>query len=106
MYYVRKLTQRPFAEALAADTNGVLLDVRTPAEYAEGHLPNSKLMDIMNASFQSDILDLDPEKNYYVYCRSGGRSSQACMILSSAGIGKKLVNLQGGIMAWQGDVVR
>lgn len=100
------LSSAPFAEALAADSNGVLLDVRTPAEYAEGHLPNSKLMDIMNASFQGDILDLDPDKNYYVYCRSGGRSSQACMILSSAGIGKKLVNLQGGIMGWQGDVIR
>jgi rhodanese-related sulfurtransferase len=100
------LTGEPFAEALAADTNGVLLDVRTAAEYAEGHLPNATNIDILQPDFSLHVMDLDPAKNYYVYCRSGGRSSQACMIMASSGISGKLTNLTGGILGWTGEIER
>ncbi len=100
------LSDQPFAAALAADDNGVLLDVRTAAEFAEGHLPGATNIDVMQPDFSLNIMDLDPEKNYYVYCRSGGRSSQACMIMASSGITGKLTNLTGGILGWTGEVVR
>lgn len=100
------LTDLPFAEALAADAHGVLLDVRTAAEFADGHLPGAANIDVMQPDFSLNVMDLDPDKNYYVYCRSGGRSSQACMIMASSGITGKLTNLTGGILGWTGEVVR
>ena len=46
----------------------------------------------------------DPNKNYYVYCRSGARSAQACMIMNASGIANTF-NLVGGVMNWTGDLV-
>ncbi len=100
------LSSQPFADALAGDTNAVLLDVRTATEYEEGHLRDALNIDVMQPDFSLNVMDLDPAKNYYVYCRSGGRSSQACMIMASAGITGKLTNLQGGILGWTGEVIR
>ena len=50
------------------------------------------------------IEELDKSKNYYVYCRSGGRSGQACSIMSQLGF-ENAFNLLGGIMNWEGEVV-
>jgi len=91
-----------FRAAVAADTNGVLLDVRTAAEVAERRIPGSMHLDVMQPDFTMNILDLDPAKNYYVYCRSGGRSAQACMILQESGFTGRLVNLLGGITQYDG----
>lgn len=91
-----------FRAALAADTNAVLLDVRTAAEVAERYIPGSIHIDVMQPDFTVNVLDLDPSKNYYVYCRSGGRSAQACMILEESGFTGRLVNLAGGITAYDG----
>lgn len=91
-----------FRAALAADADGILLDVRTAAELAEAKIPGCIHLDVMQPDFSLDILDLDPTKNYYVYCRSGGRSSQACMILEEAGFSGRLVNLAGGISNYDG----
>lgn len=92
-----------FRAALAADTNAVLLDVRTAAEVAERHIPGSIHIDVMQPDFTVNVLDLDPSKNYYVYCRSGGRSAQACMILAESGFTGRLVNLAGGITGYDGS---
>lgn len=91
-----------FRAALAADTNAVLLDVRAAAEVAERHIPGSIHIDVMQPDFTVNVLDLDPSKNYYVYCRSGGRSAQACMILEESGFTGRLVNLAGGITVYDG----
>jgi rhodanese-related sulfurtransferase len=50
------------------------------------------------------IEQLDPEKSYYVYCRSGNRSGQACAIMNAKGIAKAY-NLIGGVMSWEGPLV-
>ena len=92
-----------FRAALAADPQGVLLDVRTAAEVAERHIPGSLNIDVMQPDFTLNVLDLDPTKNYYVYCRSGGRSAQACMILEESGFTGRLVNLMGGITQYDGQ---
>jgi rhodanese-related sulfurtransferase len=99
------LTQAKWAEQLANDDNAVILDVRTDAEVEERHIPNSKHLDIYNAGeFMEGAKQMDPSKNYYVYCRSGGRSGQACAILNSLGF-KNTYNLMGGITEWQGETV-
>ena len=88
-----------FAE-LIADTNVVVLDVRTAAEFAEGHIQRAILID----QGQSDFVEkakgtLPTDKKIAVYCRSGRRSANAAGIL--ADIGYQCVNLKGGIIAWQ-----
>ena len=99
------LTQEEWAEQLAGDDNAVVLDVRTDAEVADGIIPNAIHLDIYKGQeFISDIEDLDKSKNYYVYCRSGNRSGQACKIMEQLGF-ENAYNLEGGILAWTGDVV-
>ncbi|GAB4127246.1 MAG: hypothetical protein OHK0045_12140 [Raineya sp.] len=79
----------------------VIIDVRTPMEYQEGHIKNSKLIDISDKDFENQIEKLDKNKAYYVYCRSGGRSSSASQIMVEKGF-TKVYNLQGGMIAWSG----
>lgn len=78
----------------------VILDVRTPEEYAEGHLKNSTNIDVNSSDFEQQISKLDVNKTYLVYCRSGKRSANASGLMTSKGF-KNVVNLKGGIMAWQ-----
>ena len=100
---MQDLTQTQWAEKLAADDNAVILDVRTQNEIEEGYIPNAKHLDIMNAgAFMEGANEFDKSKNYYVYCRSGGRSGQACMIMDSIGF-ENTYNLMGGFMEWQGE---
>jgi rhodanese-related sulfurtransferase len=100
---MKDLTQVQWTEQLAADKDAVILDVRTQLEIEEGYIPNAKHLDIMNAgSFMDGAKDLDKTKNYYVYCRSGGRSGQACMIMDSIGF-NSTHNLLGGFMEWKGE---
>jgi len=88
-----------FAE-LIADSNVVVLDVRTAAEFAEGHIQGAVLID----QGQSDFMEkakatLPAGKTIAVYCRSGRRSANAAGRLADAGY--KCVNLKGGIIAWK-----
>jgi rhodanese-related sulfurtransferase len=68
---------------LSADT--VLLDVRTPEEFATGHLDGARLIDFAGGEVQAAIPSLDPDAEYLVYCRSGNRSGQAVALLEQAG---------------------
>ncbi len=91
--------------AAATEVDGVtVIDVRTPAEYAEGHLPGALNLDINGADFAAQVAELDPEAEYAVYCRSGNRSAAAIDYMTSAGV-TQTVGLSGGIGAWTGDVV-
>jgi rhodanese-related sulfurtransferase len=61
--------------------------VRTPEEFAAGHLDGAVLVDIKDASFDARIAELDPSMSYVVYCRSGNRSAQAVERMKAAGFG-------------------
>ncbi|WMI65970.1 rhodanese-like domain-containing protein [Aestuariibaculum sp. YM273] len=99
------LTQEEWAEQLANDDNAVVLDVRTDGEVAEGVIPNAIHIDIFKGQgFIYALEELDKSKNYYVYCRSGNRSGQACNIMEQLGF-ENAYNLEGGIMEWAGDIV-
>lgn len=63
----------------------VVLDVRTPAEYAGGHLENADNIDVMAPDFASRVDGLDRKKTYYLYCRSGNRSGQAARRMKEMG---------------------
>jgi rhodanese-related sulfurtransferase len=79
--------------------NGTVLDVRTIGEVAQGHLPNAFVADIYQRDFVEKINQLPKDKDIYVYCTVGARSSQAAQILISNGF-KNVYNLNGGIIAW------
>ncbi len=79
---------------------GLLLDVRTPEEYAEGHLEGSQNVDILQEDFVDKVNNMDKTQTAFVYCRSGGRSKNAANILATAGF-TKIFDLKGGIGAWQ-----
>lgn len=98
------LSQQIWKEQLEADENSVVLDVRTEEECAEGVIPNSINIDIYKGQgFVYKVEELDKTKNYYVYCKAGGRSSQACAIMNQLGFGNTF-NLEGGFMNWNGEV--
>lgn len=65
------------AEAAPPAEGTVIIDVRTPQEFASGHLQGAVNIDVQAADFEARISELDPEASYFVYCRSGNRSGQA-----------------------------
>jgi len=98
------LTQEEWASDLENDNNAVILDVRTLAEVEEGIIPNAIHIDIYKGQgFVDELKELDKTKNYYVYCRSGNRSRQACAIMNQLGF-ENAFNLMGGFMEWDGEV--
>lgn len=98
----KNMAPKEFWAAYEQDPNAVLLDVRTPMEYREAHLKGAKLIDINGGNFAAEIEKLDKNKTYYVYCRSGGRSSAACGLMASKGF-TNLVNMSGGITRWMAE---
>jgi rhodanese-related sulfurtransferase len=79
----------------------VVLDVRTPEEYAEGHLEGAVLVDFYDADFAEQLGTLDTEVPYLVYCQSGNRSGQTLGVMEQLGF-TSAVDVDGGILAWSG----
>ena len=99
------LQQEDWISQLNADPNAVILDVRTEEEWNDGFIPNAINIDIYKGQgFIYAVEELDKSKNYYVYCKAGGRSEQACNIMSQLGF-ENTYNLMGGMMQWKGEVV-
>lgn len=99
------LTQEEWVSQLEADENAVILDVRTEDECSEGIIPNAINMDIYEGhEFIEKLEEMDKTKNYYVYCRSGARSSKACAAMNNLGF-ENTFNLLGGFLDWDGEVV-
>lgn len=86
--------------AAAKLPNTTLLDVRTAAEFAAGHLPGAVNLDVQSPDFPQRAATLDPGRNYAVYCHSGNRSKVAMTALTRSGF-THLFDLAGGIAAWQ-----
>jgi rhodanese-related sulfurtransferase len=80
--------------------HGVLLDVRTPEEFAEGHISGAININYNDEKFSAALDTLDKNKPYEVYCRSGKRSGASATMMSEKGF-KKVYNLEGGILKWQ-----
>lgn len=76
----------------------VLLDVRTPAEVADKKINGATNLDYYSPQFAEQLAKLDRSKPYFVYCRSGQRSANACRQLHGLGF-SQLYNLAGGILA-------
>src|SRR5205085_10366832 len=79
---------------------GIILDVRTPEEFAEGHIPGAINIDYNDDHFENGLDSLKKEETYYVYCRSGKRSAAAVDIMDKKGF-KKIYHYHGGILEWK-----
>ena len=94
----KDLTVNEFETMLAQDQTVQLVDVRTPEEFAECHLPGALNIDWRGEGFSEKAQKLDKARPVLVYCRSGRRSAEAARTLD--GLGFKTYNMKGGIMSW------
>ena len=94
---LRELDANELAAWLSRGENIRLIDVRTPAEVARGVIPEAENLPLHLLPLQADGLSADPKVVFY--CRSGARSAQACVYMSSRGCAE-VYNLRGGIIAW------
>ena len=79
-----------------------LVDVRTPNEFSESHILGAININIHDPSFLEKIKELDLNRQYLVYCRGGGRSAQACILMQKMGY-KNVINLSDGLLGWEGE---
>lgn len=78
----------------------VLLDVRTPQEFSQEHIPGALLMDFHGEHFDEELKKLDPNATYVVYCATGNRSKKTSKKMQEQGF-KQVSNVLGGFQAWQ-----
>lgn len=90
---VQRLTPNEFKEQRLTSKT-VVVDVRTPEEYAAGHLDGATLSDFRGGEFAQDIQSWDKNKVYYLYCASGNRSGKAAELMKEAGF-KHIYDLGG-----------
>ncbi len=79
---------------------GILLDIRTHSEQKKGIIPTAQCLDFFSDSFEATLNNMDKSKTYYIYCASGGRSSEAAELMIKNGF-VHVVDLDGGIKRWK-----
>ena len=96
----RSVTAEEFSDIISNDPEVQILDVRTPAEYAEGHIYNAINVDVKSAQFEKRVeVAISKDRLVAVYCRSGRRSKTAADFLVSKGY--EVVDLNNGFNEWQ-----
>lgn len=101
---MKNLTQEEWKDLLVQTSNSIVLDVRTDLELADGKIPGAINLDIYQAQhFVSELDNMDKSIHYFVYCKSGGRSAQACAVMQQMGF-EHTFNLEGGFSNWSGDI--
>jgi rhodanese-related sulfurtransferase len=82
------------------DPDFVIIDCRTPEEYAGGHIEDSVNIDYRSDAFSDELEKLDRDRTYLIYCRSGGRSGEALDVMAGRDFAE-VYNLEGGILGWE-----
>lgn len=98
---VFELTDATASQELLAEPPAglVVLDIRTPEEFAGGRIAGSSNLDFYEPDFAASLDTLDKDLPYFVYCRSGNRSSQAIETMRDLGF-TEVYELDGGIVQW------
>ena len=99
---IRPVSMNDIVKIMAENKDYVIVDVRTPDEYAEGHIPNA--INIQNETINETVYNKLKDKNQLIliYCRSGSRSRQAAYKMQKLGY-TNLVDF-GGIINWKGKI--
>lgn len=96
---VENVDTKTFQGLIAKNPEGVMLDIRTPEEVANGHLANASTINFYDADFQKKVSMIRKDQPVFVYCAAGSRSSKAAEQMSQMGF-TKIYNLQGGYNGW------
>ena len=101
---IKHVSMNDIVQIMEENENYIILDVRTQAEYNQGHIPNA--ICIPNETIDENVVNKLPDKNQMilVYCRSGNRSKQAAEKLKKLGY-TNLIEF-GGIIDWKGKIER
>ena len=83
-----------------SNSDFIILDVRTQGEFSEEHIEGAINLDRYSDTFRDELDELNKNKTYLVYCRSGSRSGQTKYIMKELEF-KEVYNLSGGIIAWK-----
>ena len=98
------LSQKEWIDKVKSTDNAIIIDVRTPEECANGMIMNAFAIDIYKGQqFIDEINQLDKSAIYFLYCKAGGRSAQACALMNQLGF-EKTYNLVGGVTQWKGEL--
>jgi rhodanese-related sulfurtransferase len=84
----------------AGKADFVILDVRTPGEFAEGHIKGAVNLDVQSPTFEKGLRALDRKKSYLVYCRTGNRSRRAILAMEAQGF-RSIFHMNEGIVMWK-----
>ena len=87
------------AQKMMRGKNILILDVRTPEEYAKGHLVNAQLMNFYDNTFSAQLKTLPKSKTVIIYCKSGRRSTETFAMMKKLGF-NNVYNMRGGFDAW------
>lgn len=85
--------------AEAANTNFIIIDVRTPGEYAQSYISNAVNVNYNDAAFSELISEFDRGGMYLIYCKAGSRSAKALEVMRGLEF-REVYNMNGGITAW------
>ncbi len=102
---VPNIGSEEFARLMREEKDAVILDVRTPGEFAAGHIPNAVNIDMMDPQFQQKLDSLDRGKPMLLYCRSGNRSYHAGNAMLKMGF-EHVYNLASGLLDWHDSLER
>ncbi len=100
---VKKISAKDAASLIEKNKDNpdfVILDVRTPAEYSDGHIENALNVDVKSESFTENAQKLDTERTYLIHCRSGARSAIAGAQMKELGF-VDIYDIEGGFIAWE-----
>lgn len=102
---IKNVTTQELEAVIAQNNeNTVLIDVRAAEECAEGIIEGADNLDLFQPDFIERIGKLDKSKDYYMICRSGGRSNSAAGAMDEMGF-ESVTNMLGGMLAWNGKTV-
>ena len=87
------------AAAKGKEKKIVILDVRTPDEFEEGHIADAKNVNFRSGNFEKEVAQLDKSQPYLVHCAGGGRSTSSLQIFQKLGF-KTIIHLDGGLSSW------
>jgi rhodanese-related sulfurtransferase len=98
-FQIQDVTAEEAEALLSIDSAPQVIDLRTPEEFATGHIPGAVMIDFKSPDFKTELAKLDTSKEYLFHCKSGGRSTQSLDAWKELGFGK-LYHLNKGILSW------
>ena len=99
---ITDIDTKTFSEKITAAPNAQIIDVRTPQEFASGHIDNAVNIDWLSDNFVANTQKLDKTKPVFLYCKTSNRSTQAAKKLEELGF-TTIYNMKGGLLQWDAE---